>query len=69
MKMEELKEPKQQETTNNQSIECYFYSKPLISLAHVLIRAQYHIYYQQSNEQILGPHSCQPPIFVSKQAV
>lgn len=42
--MEELlKKPKQQETTNNQSIDCYFYSKPPISLTHVLIRAQYHI--------------------------
>ena len=69
MKTEELKEPKQQETSNNQSIECYFYSKPPISLTRVLIRAQYHIYNQQSNERILGPHSCQPPIFVSKQAV
>lgn len=42
--MEELlKKPKQKETTNNQSINFYFYSKPPISLTHVLIRAQYHI--------------------------
>lgn len=52
-RMEELlKEPKQQETTNNHSIECYFYSKPPISLTHVSIRAQYHIYYKPSNEWI-----------------